>query len=152
MFKTHLLISILLALLTLKFFPINPIIFFLIVCVAGSFPDIDLPKSTIGNMTRPFSDIINLLFGHRTITHSIFLPAIIFGIFTYFNLIPYGLAFLIGYIGHILADALSHEGINLLHPFPGFRLKGFVRVGGFFEYIIFLILLGLVIYGFSRMI
>lgn len=152
MFKTHLLISLLLALLTFKLFSINPIIFFLIVCLAGSFPDIDLPRSTIGNLTRPFSDIINLFFGHRTITHSIFLPIAIFVLLTYFNFISYGLAFLIGYFGHIIADALSHEGINLFHPFPGFKLKGFVRVGGFLEYIIFLLLLVVVIYGFSRMI
>lgn len=152
MFKTHLLISLLLSILTFKFFPINTIIFFLIVCIAGSFPDIDLPRSAIGNLTRPFSDIINLFFGHRTITHSIFLPLIVFGVLTYFNLMIYGLAFLIGYFGHLIADALSHEGINLFHPFPGLKLKGFIRVGGFIEYTLFLLLLGLVIYGFSRMI
>ncbi|MBI2670989.1 metal-dependent hydrolase [Candidatus Woesearchaeota archaeon] len=151
MFKTHLLISLLLGLFTFQFFEINKFIFIALVILAGSLPDIDIPSSKIGKKTRPVSNIINFLFGHRGILHSIFIPVLLFFVLSYYNLYEYGYAVLIGYLGHLLADAISSEGVNFLHPFLKLRIQGFIRVGGFLEYILFMLLIGLGILSIPRL-
>lgn len=141
MFKTHLIISILIGLLTFEFFEINWLIFILLVVLAGILPDIDIPTSTVGSLVKPLSNFINMLFGHRGIMHSIFVPIMLLLVFVYFNKFEYGMAILIGYVGHLIADAVSLEGINFLHPFFRFKVRGFIKVGGFLEYVIFIALL-----------
>jgi inner membrane protein len=146
MFKTHLLISLLLGLLTYQFFPINKFLFITIVLISGVLPDVDLQKSKLGKRIRPISDIINFIFGHRGIFHSIFVLLFLFLVFYSFGLTYYGIALLIGYLGHLLADSFSKEGINFLNPISRFRIRGFMRVGGMLEYIIFIIIFILVIF------
>lgn len=143
MFKTHLIISFLIGLSTFQFFDINGIIFIAVVVLAGILPDIDMPTSKIGSKTKPLSKLLNLLFGHRGLIHSIFVPIVFLWIFYYFNMVEYGLAIFIGYIGHLIADALSWEGINFLYPIAKFRIQGFIKVGGFLEYSIFVMLLAI---------
>ena len=143
MFKTHLMISFLIGLLTFKFFSINKFVFITIVVLAGIIPDIDIPTSKIGRKTWPISKLLNLIYGHRGLIHSIFIPLLVLWVFFYFDWTEYGLAIFIGYIGHLIGDALSWEGIKFLHPVSRFRLRGFIKVGGFLEYILFIMLLAI---------
>jgi inner membrane protein len=115
----------------------------LVVIFAGSLPDIDLPKSKIGKKVKPLSMILNFLFGHRGILHSIFVPFAVLLMFYYFKHLEVGLAFFIGYLSHLIGDSLSYEGLSMFNPVSKFRIRGFVRVGGIFEYLIFLVLLAL---------
>ncbi|MEK6974192.1 MAG: metal-dependent hydrolase [Nanoarchaeota archaeon] len=151
MFKTHLLISLLIGIFLFPFFDINKFVFVLLIILAGSLPDIDLPKSKIGNMFKPLSLIINFFFGHRGFFHSIFFPLILLFVFAYFNKLTYGLIIFVGYTGHLLADSLSREGISFLQPFSRFRINGFLRVGGFLEYILFFLLLVFTVLSIPRM-
>ena len=146
MFKTHLLISLFIGLVTYQFFPINKFLFIFVVLISGVLPDIDLQKSKLGRKIRPISDIINFIFGHRGVIHSIFIPLLLFLVFYYFGLMYYGLAIFIGYFGHLVADSFSKEGISFLNPFSKFRIHGFMRVGGILEYIIFILVFILVIF------
>ena len=141
MFKTHLLISFLIGIFTYKYFHINGFLFIGLVILAGILPDIDISNSKVGRKIRPLSNILNIIFGHRGLMHSIFFPVMLFFIFYQFKQINSGYAVLIGYSGHLLADALSYEGINFLYPISRFRIQGFVKVGGLVEYVIFLMLL-----------
>lgn len=90
-------------------------------------PDIDHPQSWLGRKIKFISVPISRFFGHRSITHSFV------AIFLYIHLInnnfllkifPYDImeAFIISYIGHIIADCLTPSGVPLLWPFF-FRLR-----------------------------
>ncbi|SFL73929.1 metal-dependent hydrolase [Salibacterium qingdaonense] len=89
------------------------------VLIGGLLPDICQPFSWIGRRTRPVSTMIQKLFGHRSITHSI-----LFMVFLYFcsGLIPYdwGMAvqygLTIGAVSHLLLDMMTPQGIHLLYP------------------------------------
>jgi inner membrane protein len=109
------------------------------ILLSSIFVDIDLSKSKVGRRTRPISNIINVIFSHRGIIHSAYIPLALFLILYINNYTSVGIAILIGYIGHLLLDGLTKEGVNLFYPFLEFR--GLVRVGGFTEKIIFLILI-----------
>lgn len=106
------------------------------ILLSSVFVDIDLSKSKVGRRTRPISNIINIIFSHRGIIHSAYIPLLLFLILYINNYASVGIAILIGYIGHLLLDGLTKEGVNLFYPFLEFR--GFVRVGGLIEKIIFL--------------
>ncbi|WWO99736.1 MAG: metal-dependent hydrolase [Candidatus Dasytiphilus stammeri] len=89
-------------------------------------PDIDHPRSIIGQRFKCLSYPIAYIFGHRGFTHSL-LAVIVCG-YLIRNLLPpdvqYGM--LIGYIGHLTADFLTSAGIPLLWPLPWrFRLPLF---------------------------
>ena len=85
-------------------------------------PDIDHPKSLIGQRLKWVSAPIARVFGHRGFTHS--LLAVVGGIFlmrTHFPhdwVIPIDAfhAMIIGYLSHILADMLTPAGVPLLWP------------------------------------
>ncbi|MGP1924635.1 MAG: metal-dependent hydrolase [Arsenophonus sp. NEOnobi-MAG3] len=88
-------------------------------------PDIDHPKSLLGQRLKWLSIPITKVFGHRGITHS-FLAIVVASIFLSSNLlseiiisIPVDFihAMVVGYISHILADMLTPVGIPLLWPY-----------------------------------
>ena len=136
-FKSHLLFGLLLGLLYIKFFNVKHQYFTLFIILLSSiFVDIDLSKSKIGRRTRPISSLINIIFSHRGIIHSAYIPLLLFLILYLNNYTYVGIAILIGYIGHLILDGLTKEGVNLFYPFLEFR--GLVRVGGSIEKIIFL--------------
>lgn len=86
-----------------------------------SFPDIDEPHSWIGCRTRGISDLINKIFGHRGITHSlagvilVFLTVVLMVSLTNFKAII-GLYFVFGYLLHVLEDSFSKSGVKWLTP------------------------------------
>lgn len=104
----------------------------LIVCgasVGGLAPDIDHPESKVGRklLLKPISILINKVFGHRTITHSlvmsIFMTILLIsstnmfsGIlkFIYSNLV---IGFCIGWLSHLMLDLITVKGIPIYYPF-----------------------------------
>jgi len=137
MFKTHLAFSLLISLLTYKYFDINPYAFVIICVILGTLPDIDHPKSKV--RIPLVSYIINFFFGHRNLLHSFFLVIILGLIIKYFY--PgYHIPFQLGYLSHIVLDALTKQGINFIYPLKQLTVKGFIKSGGFIERMFFFIL------------
>lgn len=105
--------------------------------VGSLLPDIDHPTSTLGRKVflKPISLVINKVFGHRTITHSLITTAILSflllfttyffeGVFHYIysNLI---IGICVGYISHLLLDSFTVKGIPLYYPFSSKSYKLF---------------------------
>ena len=138
MFKTHVLFGFFIGALL---FLINKSILFLLLIILGSiFPDVDEHKSFIGRRLPVISRILNFLFGHRGIFHTIFIGMIIFIGFYLSGFLLLGLGFFIGYLSHLLLDSLTLLGVKLFWPITNLQLRGFVRTGGFTEYLFFIIL------------
>ncbi len=133
MFKTHLVISLLIALIVFPMFSLDKGIFLLVFLLGAVFPDIDTPKSFIGKWFRP----IGWVSSHRGIFHSALVLAIFSGIILLFSR-AYAFVFGLGYLAHLVIDMLSHEGIRLLYP-SRLRFKGFVKTDGLAEKVIFVI-------------
>lgn len=145
MYKTHLVFGIFVGLIYMSLFavPGDKYLFLSYVGLASLFPDIDHKESRIGNKIRPLNLLIERLFGHRGFFHSIFPAIILYFILVYvFNLKLVGLGIAIGYLSHLVSDALTIDGINFLHPLK-LKISGFIRTGGILEYVFFLVFLGL---------
>ncbi|MFH1971865.1 MAG: metal-dependent hydrolase [archaeon] len=144
MFKTHLVIGVLLGLVLVSLLnPVYPVLFFGVLVLASLLPDIDTPKSKVGKKVGIVSNILNVTLGHRGLMHSIYLPAVvaIFGVLFGFPLIGY--AFAIGYMIHLIADMFTKDGIHLFYPV--LNIRGFITTGSIWESFIFFICCGLVI-------
>jgi len=85
-------------------------------------PDIDHPRSLLGQRLRWLSHPIARIFGHRGFTHS--LLAVLGGLWLFQVNIPQGWiipadvlqGMVLGYLSHILADMLTPAGVPLLWP------------------------------------
>lgn len=144
MFKTHLAFAFLIALLIFNYFNLNPVLFVLFVLIGSLTPDLDHSKSKIGRKTWPLSAIIKFTFGHRGLFHSLFLAAII-TLLIKLLINNYAVPFFIGFLSHLLTDALTKRGINFLYPIKFFRIKGFIKTNSFLEKILFFIIIVLII-------
>ena len=134
---THLVFAILVALL-FKFGLVAGL-----VCVFASLiPDIDTPKSKVGRKVKVFSWILNIVFGHRRLFHSLFFVGVLSGMIWVFS-VEIALGFFVGYFSHLLIDGLNREGIRLFWPFK-FKIKGFIKTGSFLEHVLFFVLVVLV--------
>ncbi|MGL4857399.1 MAG: metal-dependent hydrolase [Plesiomonas sp.] len=112
-------------------------------------PDIDHPRSVLGQKLRWISIPISKIFGHRGFTHSLLAVAI--GLWCLLHKwptsipIPPGVidALVIGYMSHLLGDALTPAGIPLFWPVKQrFRLPLLrFRTGSNMETIVCVILL-----------
>ena len=147
MFKTHIAFGFLIAVISLKFLePANQLLFAFILMFGAAFPDIDHPRSRLGQMAWPIAH----LFEHRGFFHSLFAIALFsFAAYLISGSLLYSTAFLLGYASHILADAITTQGIMPLHPILKFRLKGFFDTGKFVEYSLFFTLLAFDIFLMS---
>jgi inner membrane protein len=138
--------------------------------VASWLPDVDNPRSRLGNglsrtkipaldiLTRPVSWALKTasftLFrtvGHRTLTHSLLGVALFFVLISPVASLSTALfaALVIGYVSHLLADALNKRGVPLLWPVGrSFRLlpRG-VRSGGVVEFAVALVVAAATVYG-----
>ena len=128
------------------------------VAVAAAWlPDVDNPRSTLGNglsrmrspalnlLTRPLSWVLRTIsftlvrtVGHRTLTHSL-LGILLFALPVWLLLGSYpniSLALVAGYASHVFADALNTRGVLLLWPVgrPFRLLPGGIRSGGVVEF------------------
>ena len=141
MYYTHLAFGLLVGLLSLDFFNIkNKILFMLIVLFFSVFPDIDERRSKIGKKTKLVSGIINFIFGHRGLVHTIYIPLILFFIFYNMNK-EMGIAVLAQYFSHLFLDALTKIGITPLYPIINKRIDGFVKTNSLLEKIFFLVVI-----------
>ena len=135
MFKTHVAFGFLAGIIALPHLnPGNQILFICFVMLGAMLPDIDHPQSKIGSKFK----IIGFLFEHRGFFHSFLVIPLISLIIYYFThsytyILPIG----IGYVSHLVSDAVTKEGIMPFHPISKFRVRGFVRTGGALEYIFF---------------
>ncbi len=142
MFKTHLAFGFLIGLLSLKFINITyPFLFVPLVMIFSSLPDIDHPRSKIGRKLFFISYPISWVFKHRGFFHSIFPILILFFGLSYFHLNFLAFAVAIGYLAHLLGDAMTKEGINFLHPISTFRIQGPITTGAKLESIVFVLII-----------
>jgi inner membrane protein len=102
--------------------------------VFGSLlPDLCHPGSYLGKKTSFLSKTISKTFGHRTITHSWIMILLILQLpewidWIYKESLSMGLA--AGVISHILLDAATSRGVQLLYPLPiRFRLPLYTKTG-----------------------
>ena len=138
MWKTHLLFGFLIALILLPYInPENQILYVAIVLFGSLLTDIDHPDSKFGRKLK----IIGMLFEHRGFFHSLFALALFTVPFFLFNLDYIAIPLLIGYGSHIFIDSFSYQGIMFLHPLSRWKIKGFMKTGGFAEKILFFFLL-----------
>ena len=135
MFKTHIAFGFLAGIIALPHLnPANQIFFICLVMLGALLPDIDHPQSKIGSKFK----IVGFLFEHRGFFHSLLVIPLISLLIYYFThsytyILPVG----IGYVSHLVSDAITKEGIMPFHPLSNFRLRGFVRTGGALEYLFF---------------
>ncbi|MFH1317131.1 MAG: metal-dependent hydrolase [Candidatus Woesearchaeota archaeon] len=138
MFITHLLFSLMIGLLLLRFDvlsfigTINEMIFFFMVVIGGVISDLDQPRSKVGKELGIFSKIINFSLGHRGFVHSIIFGLVISALFYLLNTAA-AAGFLIGFLGHVLLDSMTKEGIVLFRPICHIRIKGICHTGGLLE-------------------
>lgn len=121
--------------------------------VASLLPDVDSDESSIRQATgtarhrgvggRLVSFVIKLLGGHRgAFTHSLLAWAFAtFWVGVYFHGNMLMVAFGIGYLSHLLADALTVQGVPLLWPIIGRRISFLphaiaIRTGGVVEQVV----------------
>ncbi|MDO8740454.1 MAG: metal-dependent hydrolase [Candidatus Woesearchaeota archaeon] len=151
LFITHILFAFLLSLFFKDFFNLNYLnyaIFLIIILFFSIFPDIDTPRSKLGRRTRPLSNIINSVFSHRKLFHSLFfivlLLVFLFMLFGFINkAIIY--AIILGYASHLFLDSLTKEGINFLYPFSKLKIEGFINTNSLTEHILVAALTAMII-------
>ena len=138
--------------------------------VAAWLPDVDNPRSKLGNgLSRMKNPTLNLLsrplswalrttsfvlvrtVGHRTMTHSL-VGVLLFSLTVWLLLRGFPnlvLALVAGYASHILADALNTRGVPLFWPVgkPIRLLPGGVRSGGAVEVAVALVALAFTLYA-----
>lgn len=93
--------------------------------VGGLLPDIDHPESVVGRRVRLISVPLAAIFGHRGFTHSL-LAVLLLGYAVISANTPasvYWLPLCVGYLSHILGDALSASGVPLLYPWSRKRFR-----------------------------
>ena len=142
MFRTHVAFGFLVGLFLLQMWsPNNQILFMIMVLLGSALPDIDHPESKVGKRVK----IIGFLFEHRGFFHSIFAALILYLVLLSFSSFAaysvYITGLVMGYLSHILIDAITKEGIMPFHPLSRFRLNGFIRTGKVLEYIILVLLI-----------
>lgn len=86
-------------------------------------PDIDNSNSSIGKLLPFISKKIEKRFGHRTLTHSIWIISILITINLILiltnqptKIINIPISFTIGYISHIILDTTTIQGVKILYP------------------------------------
>ena len=139
--KTHLAFGMLIAaLLTLvtHFNMLHKFLFFAMIVIGSVLPDIDTPKSYVGKRVKLNPAV---LFGHRTLFHSFTIVVVLFIAFLFAKqarLLLGGL--LIGYVSHLLLDALTLQGIVLFWPFKA-KVRGSIATSSMIDHVLFYIFL-----------
>ncbi len=141
--KTHIAFGILAGLLTLKYASVSDELLFIALVIIGVFlPDVDHPESKINNSLK-VTKIIPFFFSHRGFFHSIFAALLVFAGLWYWVGFIYGFGLFVGYLSHLLSDALTVSGVNFLHPIAKFRIRGPVQTGTIAEVVIFFAVIGI---------
>lgn len=106
--------------------------------VGALVPDICHGGSKVGRTFPLVSKLINLLFGHRSFTHSflfLFLVGVLMNAFVPNESVGAGL--LVGMVSHIILDMATKNGVKFLFPFKvRVRFPLTTRTGGAVEYVV----------------
>jgi inner membrane protein len=98
--------------------------------VGSLLPDVDHPKSWVGQRTRPISTAIASVLGHRGVTHS---AIAVLGLSLLLLHAGYrwgGVSALaVGYLSHLGADMLTPQGLRLAWPLGGIWAFPLCRTG-----------------------
>jgi len=102
--------------------------------IAGLFPDVDHPGSMVGRRFRPVAVLLETVFGHRSITHTIWfavgistlagmLAGAVNGLLAPFGWVVFSpklvtLAVGAGVFSHLVLDACTRSGIQPFTPLP----------------------------------
>lgn len=141
MYRTHLVFGILLGLAFLNMFNIpSPWLFIFVIMVGASLPDIDMHKSKVGGLMKPFSFLINLFLGHRGLIHSLLMAFLMYFLFWALFGLNYAAAIFIGYSSHLFLDAFTPKGIRPFWPLRA-KLNGMIKSGGILEIGLFFLFL-----------
>jgi inner membrane protein len=130
MFWTHLVVSLLVALVTFPLLSIDTPLYLVIFLFAALFPDIDSASSFIGKRVK----VVGWLFRHRGVFHSIWIPLAV-GILVWSVDHRIAIAFMLGYLTHLAIDMLTYEGVMPFFPFH-LRPHGFIRTNSLAEYVL----------------
>lgn len=146
--KTHIIGGIAASLAFAQITNYEPVILLGAGAVGALIPDICHGGSKIGRTFPLVSKIINVLFGHRTFTHSfifLMMAAFLFNTFLPNEAVTAGL--LVGMASHLLLDMATKNGIKLFFPFKiTVRFPLTAKTGGTVEYVIFAMLSLLTVY------
>lgn len=145
MFITHISLGLLLGLVIVKniSLPASQAAFIGAIILGSLFPDIDSATSLIGSKLK----LVSLFFKHRGAIHSLPVLAVCTMVFFLLsNNAYYSIAFLLGYLFHLLIDSLTPKGVAWLWPSKK-RIRGALRTTGIFDilFLLFFIALDLVI-------
>ncbi|WP_332693001.1 metal-dependent hydrolase [Halalkalibacter lacteus] len=111
----------------------EPIIFYGAALFGAIIPDICHPRSMIGRTVPLLSNMLSKMFGHRSITHSLFFIFLIYwGLqqleFRGSNDLQLGI--IVGVISHIILDLLTPQGTKLFYPIKSnIRIPFYVKTG-----------------------
>lgn len=130
--KTHMIGGIAASLAYAHIAQESPIIMVGAGIVGALLPDICHSGSKIGKRLPILSKIINGLFGHRTLTHSLlFLGIIVFIMNTFSMNETLQTGVIVGMISHYILDMATKNGIKLFFPFSlTVRFPVTTRTGG----------------------
>lgn len=140
LFLTHLLLGIISFLLIKGYLVGNQIIILLLILLGSILPDIDEENSRINKWGGILGKIIAFFSKHRGMFHSLLFAVGLSAILGYFWAWNYGLALFIGYLSHLIGDALTPMGVQVFYPFLKFRIKGPIKTGGLMEVLVVIIL------------
>ena len=148
LFHTHVLLGIVFFLVFGKLLGGgSSVVFFLLVLLGSIFPDIDERRSKMNRYSGFIGLIIAFFFKHRGIFHSLIFAGVVSLILGYFWQANYAYGFLLGYVAHLVGDGITRMGIKPFYPFSKFKVRGPLKVGGFVEGLILLMLgVGIVVY------
>ncbi|MEK4404371.1 MULTISPECIES: metal-dependent hydrolase [unclassified Sporosarcina] len=140
--KTHIVGGIAASLAYAQFTNHDPIIMLGAGIIGALLPDICHSGSKIGRKFKLLSKLINMLFGHRTFTHSLLFLVIIATLLNAFipnEAVKAGL--LAGMVSHYILDMATKNGIKLLFPLSmTVRFPLTTRTGSKVESIVFSLL------------
>jgi membrane-bound metal-dependent hydrolase YbcI (DUF457 family) len=103
-----------------------------------------LAGSALGSTLPDFDIKLNI--PHRTITHWLLWPALVY---FYFGLWPFAFGLSLGWALHIAADCLTVGGLRPLWPVR-WHLRGPIKTGTLSEFLFIVPTLGLMIYSLTN--
>lgn len=116
--KTHIIGGLAASLAYTQFTSYDPVLLVGAGVIGALIPDICHGGSKIGRTFPLISKLINLIFGHRSFTHSLlflFIISLLLKSFVTNEAIPEGI--LVGMVSHLVLDMMTRNGIKLLFPF-----------------------------------
>lgn len=146
--NTHIIGGLAASLALTQFTNYDPVLLVGAGVIGALIPDICHGGSKMGRTFPMLSKVINIIFGHRSFTHSLLflvLIAIIMNSFVTNEAIIAGI--LIGIVSHMILDMATKNGIKLLYPLKiTVRFPITTRTGSAVEYVVMAILSVLSVY------